>query len=132
MATQLTKNLVRESLEKFDDREIMVTLKEDQKIALKLKGMKSGEVSIGILELYKQLADVSEPSEKESKPSGPIVTKTTSVKATKGNPLINTKEFLSNLRSMNAISTLDVPTMVKFDAIIQEAMAVTEKRYKNG
>ena len=55
MATILDKDLIRESKVKYDKREIIVTLTEDQKISFKLKGMKSGDVSIGIEQLYKQL-----------------------------------------------------------------------------
>lgn len=55
MATILDKDLVRETKVKYDKREIIVTLTEDQKISFKLKGMKSGDVSIGIDKMYKQL-----------------------------------------------------------------------------
>lgn len=132
MATPLTKNLLRESLDKFDGREIMVTLREDQKIALKLKGMKSGEVTIGILDLYKDLANVDTP-EVESAPAtkSPVSIITTPKKGSKGGHLIDATEFLNNLRSMNAISMLDIETMTKFDGIIKDAMEITEKKLKN-
>lgn len=58
MATILDKDLVRESTVKFEDREVQVTLAADQTIRFKLKGMKSGEVSIGIEALYAQLKGV--------------------------------------------------------------------------
>jgi hypothetical protein len=60
MATILDKDLVRESTVKYDKREIIVTLTEDQKISFKLKGMKSGEVSISIEKLYKQLIGIED------------------------------------------------------------------------
>ena len=53
MATKLDKTLTRESTEEYDERNIMVTMEADQKISMKLKGMKSGTVSIGIFDLYK-------------------------------------------------------------------------------
>ncbi len=70
MATILDKDLVRESTVKFDDREVLVTLGSDQTIRFKLKGMKSGEVSIGIDELYRQLGGIkSEGSSGDKKGS---------------------------------------------------------------
>jgi hypothetical protein len=60
MATILDKDLIRESKVKYDKREIIVTLTEDQKISFKLKGMKSGDVSIGIEQLYKQLIGIED------------------------------------------------------------------------
>lgn len=56
MATILDKDLVRESKVKINEREVIVTLTGKQGISLKLKGMKSGELSIGIEELYNQLS----------------------------------------------------------------------------
>jgi hypothetical protein len=119
MATQLNKKLLRESTEKYDGREIMVTLSEDQTIRLKLKGLKTGEVKTGILELYQKLAGV-EPVESK-KTGGPIITKKSEQTSGKGK-MVNLNEFLNDLRSRNAISTLDVVTMSKFDAILSEVV----------
>jgi hypothetical protein len=70
MATILDKDLVRESTVKINDREVQVTLGSDQTIRFKLKGMKTGEVSITIDELYRQLAGIkSEPVSGEKKGS---------------------------------------------------------------
>jgi len=60
MATKLESLIVRESSETVDDRNILVALTEDQRISFRLKGMKSGSVSILIKELYEQL--VASPS----------------------------------------------------------------------
>lgn len=62
MAVKLEKDLTRESSIEVDDRTIMVTLTKDQEITFKLKGMKSGAVSINIGELYNQLTDGKKPS----------------------------------------------------------------------
>lgn len=63
MATILDKDLTRESTVKSKDREIIVTLTADQRISLKLKGMKSGTVSIGIDELLNHLeGETPEPA----------------------------------------------------------------------
>ena len=53
--TILDKDISRETTVKVDEREIQITLTESQSISLKLKGMKSGAVEIGIGELYSQL-----------------------------------------------------------------------------
>jgi hypothetical protein len=111
MATQLTKNLVRESLVKFNDREIIVTLTEDQKISMKEKGLKKGEVSIDILELYKDLKGVKS----EDKPDGPVSIKS-SPKKTEGKTKL--KEILNEIRSQNAISTASVEIISQFDGIM--------------
>ena len=55
MATILDKDLTRETTIKVDGREIQITLTEAQTIHMKLKGMKSGALEIGIEQLYKQL-----------------------------------------------------------------------------
>lgn len=55
MSTKLESLLIRESSETADDRNILVALTPDQRISFRLKGMKSGHVSIPIKELYLQL-----------------------------------------------------------------------------
>src|ERR1035437_4370481 len=70
MATKLDKELTRETSVKVNEREVILTLKEDQTINFKLKGMKSGHVGIGINELYEQLTcGVGSGSEKATTPS---------------------------------------------------------------
>ena len=70
MATPLDKNIARESTVKYDGREIQITLTADQKISLKLKGMKSGVLEISISDLYEQLVSggtvVEEPKVKST------------------------------------------------------------------
>ena len=70
MATPLDKNIARESTVKYDGREIQITLTADQKISLKLKGMKSGVLEISISDLYEQLVSggtvVEEPKIKST------------------------------------------------------------------
>src|SRR5882724_4700876 len=55
MATNLDSLVIRESSETADERNILVALTPDQRISFRLKGMKSGHVSIPIKELYLQL-----------------------------------------------------------------------------
>lgn len=104
MATILDKDLTRESTVTVDERNILVTLTEDQKISFRLKGMKSGMVSISIDELYKQLSGGSSEVSNEEKPKKKV-----------GSDYIS----LNDLRSANMISDLDYPTKVKFDSIIK-------------
>lgn len=111
MATKLIKPVTRESNTKYNDREVMVTLDKDQSITLKLKGMKSGSLNISILDLYKKLnGDVVEPE--KNKGSVKIISDDNGGEGSKN--LVD----LNDLRAMNAISTLDLPTMVKFDGIL--------------
>tara|TARA_R110000868_G_scaffold203969_4_gene451923 strand:+ start:4342 stop:4731 length:390 start_codon:yes stop_codon:yes gene_type:complete len=121
MATPLTKDLLRESTAKFDNRNICVTLSEDQKIKMKLKGMKSGEVSIGIRELYLQLCGCEDEEGsalvKESKSKPVSYSRKESLKYVQPDPKV-AKTILNDLRSQNAISNLDVATLAKFDGII--------------
>lgn len=120
MATRLDKDLIRESTDKSDDREIIVTLSANQEIKLKLKGMKSGEVKINIKDLYNHLTGKTEEDVPETKASGKqslsIVNDDEDEKPAKSGMLID----LNDLRSMNAISMLDVPTKSKFDGIIAD------------
>jgi hypothetical protein len=127
MATILDKDITRESTVLFDKREIQVTLTTDQKIVMKLKGMKSGTVSISIEELYNQLANI------ELKPSplmsadikkGPLSFSVDSKDTDKVNnkkdktwndsPMIN----LMDLRSLSAITVMPIETKVLFEKII--------------
>lgn len=101
MGVKLVKSVVRESSTKIDGKEIMVTLSDKQEISLKLKGKRSGQVTISLNDLYNHLNENPKGKVKETKP-------------TLKNPLI----LLSDLRSHNAISMLDLPTVAKFDQII--------------
>jgi hypothetical protein len=110
MATILKKNLVRETTEVVHDKEIIVTLTVDQEVELKLKGTRGSGETIGIKELYEQLYGSIEAQKRD----GPISTST--VKSKKGD---NKMISLYDLRTHNAISTLDVETLSKFDGIIK-------------
>lgn len=107
MATILDKDLVRESTVTFDERQVLVTLTEDQKISFKLKGMKSGQLTISIEDLYKHLKGGNIETKEESTP-----------KKKAGVDYIS----LQDLRSASMIAELDYPTKVKFDTIIKNLM----------
>ena len=124
MATKLDKDVVRESTVVVDGREIVVTLSAEQKITMKLKGMKSGEVSIDILELFSQLT--GDLPEKENKPDKSIViSNENQTKIPKNNPMIS----LYDLRTYNAISGLDYPSLVKFEGIIKNLIDNYPEKY---
>tara|TARA_R110000868_G_scaffold29601_2_gene110133 strand:- start:1756 stop:2121 length:366 start_codon:yes stop_codon:yes gene_type:complete len=114
MPTILNKDVTRESNTLRSDRNINITLTPDQKILMKLKGMKSGDVSIGIGELYDQLTGGAEVKPKKS------VSYQNKETGRYEQPSIKvTKVVLNDLRSQNAISCLDINTITKFDQIIK-------------
>lgn len=115
MATILDKDLTRESTVKVNEREIQVTLTADQTISMKLKGMKSGIVSIGIEELYKQLAGGSTESSGESKS---IVIDNTKRGSKKEDA--DTMISLHDIRHRLNVSGFDYSTTAKLDGILHE------------
>jgi len=127
MATKLEKDLTRESTVKVDDREIQITITEDQKVSMRLKGMKSGEVNIGIEELWHQLngTDIDSVNEPVMKHSGSVVTSTSKPKRGSSDPMMS----LYDIRSHNAISGLDMQTLVKFESIIKSLIDSYPEKY---
>lgn len=114
MATILDKDLTRESTMKHEEREIMITITQDQQINLKLKGLKSGSVSIGIDELYKQLKGIEVEVEA---PRHIKVSKSSHVK-TEDNPMIS----LYELRTENMVGNLDFNSKMILEKIICELL----------
>lgn len=137
MATILDKEITRESTVKHDNREIQVTLTTDQKISMKLKGMKSGIVNITIEDLYKQLVGpdipVSESTIKEL-PKGPLSfergeedeKQDKKNKVWNNSPVIN----LQDLRSLSAITVMPMETKVLFERIITDLIKNEKDRLK--
>jgi len=114
MATILERDIIRESTSKYDNREIVVTLTDKQKISFKLKGMKSGEVSISILELYKQLNNIEDKG---------LISKTKSEKVVEAkfkksdeNPMID----LYSLRTSAMVTRMDMSAKVELEKVICE------------
>jgi len=122
MATILDKDVVRESKIKFDEREIQVTLTEDQKISMKLKGMKSGILSIDIESLYKQLnGEVSSKVDEIKEEVKPVKRNTpqgVDLSAYKGDDAMIIS--LHDVRHYFNIQILDYETRVKFDGIFAD------------
>lgn len=112
MATILNKDLVRESTVHIGENAIVATLKADQSIDLKLKGVRGGDVlNISLLDLWLYLGG------EETKPEKGGVVAITKPKPKKGD---NKMISLYDLRSSNAISTLDYADMAKFDGILSD------------
>jgi len=109
MATKLVKDLIRESSVKIGDREINITISGEQKVILKLKGMKTGEVSISIEDLWHQLKGTTAEDKKPSDVSR------NGLNMGKNNPMIS----LYDIRTYNAISGLDYETVCKFEGILK-------------
>lgn len=112
MATILDKDVTRESTVKYDDREIQVTLTADQMISFKLKGMKSGVLSIGIGELYAQLR--GDDVKKDVKPTSVSVKRKSN--EDDASPMIS----LNRLRSLNMVTPMDMKTKLELEGLISE------------
>lgn len=113
MATILDKDLTRESTVKVNEREVQVTLTADQTVSMKLKGMKSGIVSIGIQELYNQLTGGSS----ESPTNKPVRIEHAKL-GKKDNADMNIS--LHDIRHRINVSGFDYATMTKLDGILRE------------
>lgn len=118
MATILDKDITRESTVAVDGREVMITLTADQTITLKLKGMKSGTLSIGIDELYNQLAGVTEEV-KEAPKEKPKMKKKTDEE-----PMIS----LYRLRSLSLVTKMDFKVKLELEKVICEL--INDEKFK--
>jgi len=131
MATILDKDITRESTVKVDNREIMITLTEDQKISMKLKGMKSGSVDISIGDLYHQLNGGEKPkkilafnNEDDDEDNKPMVKNDLS--SYKG----DTKYLISihEIRAAANVKDFDIETTVKFDTFLSDLIKERKER----
>ena len=120
MATILDKDITRESTVKYDNREIQITLTEDQQISFKLKGMKSGILSIGIEELYKQLVgDDAVEEVKPTKVNKPVTFQTKQRSGDyDGGPMVP----LGRLRSMLLVDKMELPMKMKIEENLSELL----------
>jgi len=109
MATILNKDLVRESTVEIGDTPILVTIKADQSVEMRLKGIRGGDIlNIPLIELWEYLGGAVDHKK------GEMVAITKSAPKKGDNKMIS----LYDLRSANAISGLDYSTMCKFDELI--------------
>jgi len=109
MATKLDKDLTRETTVKVNEREVILTLTADQNINMKLKGMKSGHVSVPIKEVYDQLTGG------DSQPAEGGVGK---LKVGNESDMIS----LQDLRHRFNVSDLPYESIVQVDMIIVELL----------
>jgi hypothetical protein len=117
MATILDKDITRESTVTVDGREVQVTLTADQTISFKLKGMKSGVLSIGIDELYNQLAGVTEEV-KEKPKEVPKKKKSTE----------ELMISLYRLRSLSLVTKMDFKVKLELEKVICEL--INDEKFK--
>jgi len=115
MATKLDKDLTRETSVMVNEREVILTLTADQNINMKLKGMKSGHVTIPIQEVYDQLTGGATP-QVEGEP--------VKLKAGKESDMVS----LQDLRHRFNVSGLPYESIVQVDMIIVELLK--EKKVK--
>lgn len=116
MATKLDKDLVRESTVEIDGVPLVVTIKANQSVDMKLKGVRGGVLNIPLLELWEYLGGSIKPSESEESNKGTMVAIKKSTPQKGDNKMIS----LYDLRSANAISMLDMTTKAKFDELISD------------
>ena len=107
MATPLLSLIVRESTEQVDERNILVALTEDQRISFRLKGMKSGVLSIPIKELYEQLAGKPQPTP----------TSDNSILLLRGS-----EDIIQRLRVKNATTPGKIELIARMDEFIVELL----------
>jgi hypothetical protein len=139
MATKLNSDVTRESSVTEAGREIVITLTEDQKVSLRLKGMKSGDVEIGIGELWSFLnrekdSDVPWSQPKAGYPgnydedeSESWEEDTNRSRATKQKKIAKDHPgdlvvSLNRLRTLNAITHSDLDVTVKLDEILVDLL----------
>ena len=131
MATILDKDITRETTVKIEDREIQITLTEDQKVTMKLKGMKSGSVEIPIETLYHQLkGDL--PKEKKAlsfnhdneSDDKPMAKNDLSSYKGDSNYLIS----IHDVRHAANVRGFDLETTTKFDSFLAELIRERKER----
>lgn len=128
MATELSKDVVRESTVIKNDRNINIAMTADQKVTLKLKGMKSGGVEISIEELWNHLNGIDGTLSSDDKGSLSIV-KTEEV-SRDDSPMISLYDLRSHLCTSlkhDVLSIVD-PLINKFVSDHKEAIKVKNSK----
>jgi hypothetical protein len=122
MATILDKDLLRETRISVENKELLITLTEDQRVNLKLKGVKGEGVSIGIAELYSHLVGDTKDN---AKPSEVKVSR--KIKGVNGDPSIS----LYELRSHNLVTKMDMKVKLELEGIICDMIKQNIKLFEN-
>lgn len=122
MATVLDKDLLRETRIRVDDKELLITLTEDQSINLRLKGDKGIGVTISIFDLYNQLVG------KTKGDMQPIEVKVIKkIKNLSGEPMIN----LHELRAHNLVTKMDMKVKLELEGIICDMIKQNIKLFED-
>ena len=122
MATILDKDLVRETRVKVNDKDLLITLTEDQSINLKLKGIKGEGVTISIADLYSHLVGDTNDN---AKPSEVKVSK--KIRGLNGDPSIS----LYELRAHNLVTKMDMKVKLELEGIICEMIKQNVKIFED-
>jgi hypothetical protein len=127
MATILDKDITRETTVKVDDREIQITLTDKQTIFMKLKGLKTGGLEVGIVDLFNQLKGGEVKSEpvkevEQSRYKGGV-----DLSSYKGDDrfLIS----LHDIRSYVLVKDIDFDVKIKFERILVDL--INERKQRN-
>jgi hypothetical protein len=135
MATILDKDITRETTIRFDEREIQITLTEQQTISMKLKGMKSGAVEIPIYDLYKQLKGDVVEAPKDSQPISvkheedddkPIIKNDLSSYKGDSRFLIS----IHDIRHAMLVTSIDYESKIKFESFFVGLINERKERFK--
>jgi hypothetical protein len=122
MATKLNSLIIRETDVIVDDRPVHIALTEDQRVSMRLKGMKSGVVTIPIVDLYAQLT------------GSPVTAKPKSVttKRVENNGSENLIS-IARLRSLNHVTPSDPAVRHRLEDLLTEFEEELSKQidYKN-
>lgn len=99
MSTKLESIVVRETNELIGERNICVALTTDNRVSLRLKGLKTGGVSISIKELWETLNNLKPKTQSISTPANTLIP-------------------IDRLRVRNAISPISMEAKVLIDEMI--------------
>jgi hypothetical protein len=119
MATKLNKDVTRETEVLIDGKPLWITLTEDQKLVLKIKGTKKTK-TLEITELWENKEKLFVKPEEEKQKVNKII------KEDSKEPLVN----LNWLRAQSAITNLDLKDTVKFDMILKSLIDIHYENLK--
>ena len=129
MATKLDKDLVRETTIIVDGREIILTITAEQTLSMKLKGMKSGFVNIGIGELYSQLKGVPIEGLPVESNVDVVIEEEEPVYEHKKHKSVDDSTLISlhDLRHRCNVKGFDYDMTAKFDTVLNELLDERKK-----
>ena len=120
MATKLDKTVIRETEIIIENRNLVISLTDDQKISFKLKGMKTKSCEATIEDIFNGLMGEKPEVKPRINPEGPLVIKVEEAKqekAPKGSNYINVQDFRSKVLIS---SDLSYDIKVKLEGILKD------------